>query len=117
MTGPEPQDGPEMIRALLDHMVEKATNEVGAPDGLRQELCLLMAVFVSARDFMESGSREARKAAVGATKRKHWTPKQAAIVKGIECQLDNLQHAVAREVIDRLEALVSRNRFNWMSRN
>ena len=109
--------GPQMVAKLIDHLIENAVKEVGPPNDLREEICLLMAVFSSARDFMTDGSKDARKHAVGRTKKKDLTSEQLKLLDGIEKHRDRLQHAVASDVITRLEALVSRNRVNWMSRN
>jgi hypothetical protein len=109
--------GPQMIKLMIDHLAEKAIEEVGAPDGLREEICLLMAVFSSARDWVADGAKDARRQAVGKTKKKDMTAEQRKQLDGIEKHLERLQHAVATDVINRLEALVSRNRFDWMSRN
>lgn len=119
MMGPQfiGMTGPQMVAKLIDHMCEKAIEEVGPPENLREEICLLMAVFSSTRDFMVDGAKQARRHAVGRKKKKDFTEAEARAVDGIEAHLDRLQHAVASDVISRLEALVSRNRFNWMSRN
>jgi hypothetical protein len=114
---PQPVDAMAHIEAMIDDMIEQACQQAGKPEDLREDISLLCAVFVSARDFLTESAQSARKELFGKKRKKELSKDQLKLIEVIEKKREGLHNMVAHSIIGRLEALVSRQRTDWISRN